>query len=488
MNRSSLGQLVVPRGLLTLLLLLLADAPSSLMAQGRGPAAVVVSPVQRREVSTWQSYVGTVYPMKKSAVGAAVDGRVVGFPVNIGDRVKKGSPLCQLLTETISLQISSAEAELRLRDEELNELKNGTRPEEINQSLARKESAQALLDYAKGRYQRAKRLSQQAQVITEEQLEESLSAFIAAERTFQAADLEHQLLVKGPRAEKILQQQARVEGQRDLVEQLKDQLKKHTMIAPFDGYVVAEGTEVGEWVSRAQVVAEVVYLDEVEIEAHVLDSQIDFIRPGQEVAIEVTALSKSSRSGFYLGTVAEVSPQGDTRTRTFPVRIRAKNVIREDGPELKSGMIARVALPSDSRQEAVLVPKDSIVLGTGAPKVYGIVPAPPAPPGGGAPGASPKPSPPADKKAAAGPPPMLAKPIPVELGLSDGEWVAVSGDLAGIEQVVVLGNERLMPFPTPVVVTDVRKPLVKAEDAESKLQPARNEPEAENGKSPQSGR
>lgn len=478
MNRCFRSQSNVARGLL--LLLVGAVLQTSVMAQGRGPASVVVSPVQRREVSTWQSYVGTVYPLKKSAVGAAVDGRVTDFPVNIGDRVKKGDALCQLLTETISLQISSAEAELRLREEELNELKNGTRPEEIDQALARKESAQAMLDYAKGRYQRAKRLSQQAQVITEEQLEEVLSSYISAERAFQAADLEHRLLVKGPREEKILQQQARVEGQRDLVEQFKDQKNKHTMRAPFDGYIVAEGTEVGEWVSRAQVVAEVVYLDEVEVEAHVLDSQIDFIRPGQEVTLEVTALSKSSRSGFYLGKVSEVSPQGDTRTRTFPVRIRARNVIRDDGPELKSGMIARVALPSDSRKEAVLVPKDAIVLGTGAPKVYGVIPAPPGSPAGGPPAGSAKGAPAADKPGAPAPPAKLAKPIPVELGLTEGEWIAVSGDLAGIEEVVVLGNERLMPFPTPIVVTDVRKPLVKP--GEGKSEPAGDKSESDRPK------
>lgn len=463
MNQRVFHHNIVAGGLLGLALLTSA-APA--LGQGRGPASVVVSPVERREVSTWQSYVGTIYPLKKSAVGAAVDGRVTDFPVKVGDRVEAQAPLCQLLTRTIELQIEAARAELLLRDEELNELNAGSRPDEIAQALARRDSTKALRDFAKDRFERAAELIKRGNVITEEQYQESQSAYLAAEQNYRAADSEYRLVMDGPREEKKKQQVARVAAQQALVDQLEDQKVKHTMKAPFAGYIVAEGTEVGEWVSRAQVVAEVVFLDEVEIEAHVLDSQIDFVRAGQSATVEVGALASSSGTAFYRGTVTEVSPQADTRTRTFPVRIRVPNVIRKDkSPELKAGMIARVALTAGSLKEAVLVPKDSIVLGAGSPKVYGVIKAPPGGggPGGGAPKAAAAKAAPADKKPADEAPALLAKPIPVELGLTVGDQIAVTGDLAGIEQVVVLGNERLMPFPTPIVISGVRKPVVDVE-------------------------
>jgi multidrug efflux pump subunit AcrA (membrane-fusion protein) len=421
-----------------------------------GPAPVVAARVVQRDVAGGQTFVGTVTPAKRSAVGSAVDGRVVDYPINIGDRVVKGQPLCQLLTETISIQIAAAEAELRLRAEELRELQNGSRPEEIAQAEAKVEALQALRDFALARYKRFQQLAEQGQTITLEQLEQSRSASIEAERMLNADQQMLTLLVKGPREEKIAQAQARKEAQAELVQQLKDQLKKHAMVSPFDGYVVTEQTEVGEWVTKGQVVAEVVYLDDVEIEAHVLDAQIDSVRVGQTVRVELPALKQP----LFVGTVAYISPQGDVKSRTFPVRITVKNQIREDGPAIKAGMMARVTLPVGQSHDALLLPKDAVVFGGPSPVVYVVEPAPPpsAVPGPStkaAPGAKapPNAAPPADPNA---PPPEVVRPVPVVLGIADGNLVEVTGDLKPGDRVVTLGNERLRPM-APVNVIQVQE-------------------------------
>ena len=417
-----------------------------------GPSPVVVARAVQRDVAGGQTFVGTVTPAKRSAVGSAVDGRVTEYPIDLGDRVTKGQPLCQLLTETISLQIAAAEAELRLRAEELRELKNGSRPEEILNAKARVEALQAQRDYATSRFKRAEQLAQQGQTITQEQLDQARSAAIEAERMFLAEQQTHKMLVQGPREEKVAQAQARMEAQAELVQQLKDQLRKHTMIAPFDGYVVSEQTEVGEWVTKGQVVAEVVYLDDVEIETHVLDAQIDAVRVGQPVRVEVPAL----KSPLFIGEVAHISPQGDVKSRTFPVRIRVKNQIREGGPAIKAGMMARVTLPVGQAHDALLVSKDAIVFGGPSPVVYVVGPAPPTPPGanGGAAAKSPavaKAAPPIDPHA---PPPEVVRPVPVVLGIADGNLIEVTADLKPGDRVVVLGNERLRPMAPVHVIRD----------------------------------
>lgn len=428
----------------------------SVGAQGPNmpPPPVVVARVIKKEVASGQTYVGTVMPSKRSAVGSAVDGRVTEFPVNVGDRVAKGQPLCRLLTETISLQIAAEEAELRLRDAELSELKNGSRPEEIAQAEARMQAADSAKDLTSRRLKRATQLVNQGQTITQEQLEEYQSASITAERMLHAAQQEHQLVVKGPRPERFLQAQAKLEGQRELVNQLKDQLKKHTMIAPFDGYVIHEGTEVGEWVTRGQVVATVVALDEIEIEAHVLDSQIDPIRVEMPVRVEVPAL----RQPLFVGAVTHVSPQGDLKSRTFPVHVKVVNTIREDGPTLKAGMVARVTLPVGQPHEALVVPKDAIVFGGPAPMVFVVGP-PPAPPAG------------ASEAAKAGPPPEAVRPVRVELGIADGNWIEVVGDLKAGDRVVVLGNERLRPGQPIRVTREVEPPAENSEKAAAVTKP-----------------
>lgn len=435
------------RSAVGIMLVAITVAADGAWAQGpnRPPPPVVVAKVVKKEVASGQTYVATVMPSKRSAVGSAVDGRVTNYPVNVGDRVKKGDTLCQLLTETINLQIAAAEAEMRLRESELEELKNGSRDEEKSQAEARMQAAASTRDFAGRRLKRATQLASQGQTITQEQLEEFQSAATTAERIYHAAHQEHQLTLKGPRPERIAQAQAKLDNQRELVRQLQDQQKKHTMIAPFDGYIVQEGTEVGEWVTRGQVVATVIALDEIEIEAHVLDSQIDPIRVGMPVRVEVTALKQP----LYVGEVARVSSQGDLKSRTFPVSIRVKNVIREDNPTLKAGMVARVTLPVGLPHEAVVVPKDSIVFGGTAPVVYVVGPLPPpaAPPGG----ATPKGNPPA-AAAPSGSPLEGVRPVRVELGVADGSKIEVVGELADGDRVVVLGNERLFPG-QPVRVT-----------------------------------
>jgi len=387
-------------------------------------------------------------PAKMSAVGSAVDGRVTEYPIEIGDRVTKTQPLCRLLTETINLQIAAAEAELRLREEELRELTNGSRPEEIAQSKAKMDAAFAVNKFAQGRFKRAEQLVEQGRTLTQEQLEEYLSAAVTAEKNLHAAEQEFQLMTKGPREEKIAQAKARSDAQQELVQQLKDQLRKHTMIAPFDGYIVARHTELGEWVTRGQVVAEVVYLDDVEIEAHVLDSQIDYVRLGMEAKVDIPALNPP----IFVGEVIRISPQGDLKSRTFPVKIRVKNTIREDGPVLKSGMLARATLPVGKSQESLLVPKDAVVFGGPVPVVYVVV------------AAAPVKEPPATATPAGGEPALSVKPVPVEIGIASGQWLEVKADLKVDDRVVVLGNERLRPgAPVSILREDVPGSQAKLE-------------------------
>lgn len=411
----------------------LAGSFSPALAQkppGKGgppPASPVeVDRVQQREVAAGQTFVGTVFPLKRSAVGSAVDGRVVDYPIEIGLRVKKGEALCQLLTETIDLQISAGEAELELKSFELAELENGTRPEEIEQAKARMESAQSVKQYAAARYKRAVALAEQGQTLTKEQLEQTQSAAVEAEKTFHMEEMAYQLAKIGPREEKKKQAEAKRAAQAHLVQQLKDQLRKHTMIAPFDGYVVTENTEVGEWVSRSQVVATIVHLDTVEIEAHVLDAHIDHVRQGMSVRVEVPAANPP----LFVGTVSSVVPEADMKSRTFPVKVQVPNTIRDDGPVLKSGMLARVTLPTGTPAKSQLVPKDAVVFGGPTPMVYVV-------------------------DAEAGQDELgKVRPVPVQLGVADGKWLAVSGELKLNQMVVVLGNERLRPGQDVKVIKD----------------------------------
>ena len=188
-----------------------------------------------------------------------------------------------------------------------------------------------------------------------------------AEQKYEEAKAAHQLAVDGPRVEQIAQAKAQTAMQDAIVRRLRDQIKKHTIISRFAGYVTAEHTEVGQWVTRGDPVAEVVALDEVDIVAKVVESQVPYIHVGDSVRVEVPSLPTE----VFTGSVAAVVPQADVRSRTFPVKVIVPNRITEAGtPLLKAGMLARLTLRTGDTQQAMLVPKDALVLQEKNPTVW----------------------------------------------------------------------------------------------------------------------
>jgi RND family efflux transporter MFP subunit len=372
-----------------------------------------VSPVIAREVAASQTFVGTVMPLRKAIIGSAVDGRVIEYPLNEGDRVERGQMLAQLLTDTIRLELAAAEAELELRKQELAELENGTRPEELEQAQARMVAAQARWQYAQARRARAGKVGQ---AMSEEEREEMIALAVEAEQAYREAKAAHQLAVEGPRKEQIAQAAAMVAVQQATVDRLKDQIEKHTIISRFAGYVTAEHSEVGQWVKQGDPVAEVVALDEVEVVAQVVEQYAPHIRSGMSVSVELPALGGPPLSGV----VAAIVPQADVQARTFPVKVRVKNEVSADGPLVKSGMYARVMLPTGKTQMATLVYKDALVLGGQQPIVHVVDAAPNAKQG-------------------------KARPVSVQLGIAQGSMIQVMGELQPGQLVVVQGNERLRP-------------------------------------------
>ncbi|TWT43135.1 efflux RND transporter periplasmic adaptor subunit [Botrimarina hoheduenensis] len=392
-------------------------ALATVAAQPPGAPMIVVSPVVQRTIAATQVFVGTVAPVKRALIGSAVDGRVVEFPVEEGDRVESGSKLAQLMIETISLELAAAEAELDLRTQRLAELQAGSRPEEIEQLRARMAATEARRNYNEARLNRVKGVYQSNRAITEDEYEEAIANAAEATEMHLEAKAAHALAVAGSRKEVIAQARAEVAMQQAVVDRLRDQIQKHTIITRFAGYVVSEHTEVGQWVNRGDPVAEVVALDEVEVVAQVVEQSVPFILPGSIITIEIPAIPGRT----FRGKVMVSIPQADSRSRTFPVKVLVKNEITPAGPLLKPGMYARLTLPIASQQNAMLVPKDAIVLGGRQPLVFAIGP-----------------------NASVGSEGTV-RAVPVEIGSASGPLLQVVGELGPDDAVVVEGNERLRP-------------------------------------------
>ncbi len=413
--------------------LLLVGSAFSIPVSGQGPAAppaalVVVAQAVEADVTDGRVYVGSVYPTQMALIGSAVDGRVIEFMVEAGDRVADGQSLAQLLTETISKEHEAAVAELAIRQSELLELENGSREQEVRQAKAMVNSRLAVLDYERQQLKRIEQLATGANpVVTDDQVQETVSRVSAAEAAWEDAEAAFQLVVEGPRPERIEQARARVLLQQAVCDRLLDQLQKHTIYSRFDGYVSAEHTERGAWVNRGGPVAEVIALDQVEIVLNVIEDQIPFVHLGDSVRIELSAVPDR----IWTGKVSRIVPQADLRARTFPVKVLVENSIEDGVPVLKAGMLARGILATGPRVRATLVPKDALVLGGPQPQVYVVTPASIQP---GRSGVSSQTG--------------TVRSVPVALGVARDNHIQVTGAIRPGDLVVVRGNERIRP-PAP---------------------------------------
>ena len=423
-----------------LLVGLLATAVFPVVALAQfGPAKVSVTEViERKDVASGRVFVGTVEARRHSSIGSAVSGRVVEFLVNEGDRVAAKQPLARLLTKNLEIQIAAAKAELKLREEELLELKNGTRVEERSEAEARMNAAESAMKFAKARLARTKGLVQR-NATTTEQIDEDTSLSETAAASYLAAKAANDLAIAGPRKERIAQAAARASVAEEEVNRLLDILEKHTITAPFAGYVVAEHTEVGQWIESGKLVAEIVEVDPIEVRVNVQESYVPRLLIGMSARIDVDALPEQT----FVGTVSAIVPKGDEKSRTFPVRITLSNSKQADGtPVLKPGMFAKVELPVDQKKVVMLVPKDSLVLGREQPLVYVV-----------------------DKKSEK----QIARLVSVQLGIAAGAWIEVRGELEPGQQVIVEGNERLRPdteiIPVPA---EIKPPALNSSASISK--------------------
>lgn len=327
--------------------------------QAMPPAPVVVSEVRSGLLAPVSEFIGTVYYHQVSDVAAEVEGLVESVLFEEGKRVEKDRIMVKLSTDVLSKSLQAV--------------------------VASYEQALSDLENARADFVRTETLYRE-NLVTESRYDDTRFRVQGLEK--RAAALK-----------------AEVERQETL-------LNKKDVRAPFDGIVIRKHVERGEWLSPGAVVATVGSDNVIDVIAEVPEHSLKYLRQGTEVGI--------SAGGKQLaGSIFAFIPKGDISTRTFPVRIRAKNT-----GSLIEGMEARVLLPVGERDESLMVPRDAVVTAFGNTVVYIIIDS-------------------------------AAKMVPVKVISYQGMTAGVRAD--GLHEgmkVVIKGNERLRDGQTVAIQQD----------------------------------
>ncbi len=321
--------------------------------QNSHPVPVRVAKVEIRSVSDQISLVGTAEAIAKSMIASEVSGIVEYFPVKEGDYIKKGDLLVKLKSTDLKLILKGA--------------------------VAAKEKSIANLEKAKKELARVSRLKD-ANSIAERKYDEALYNYRAI-------------------SQELVQNNAKNE-------QLEYEIAQKKVLSPFSGFIAGEHTQVGQWVSAGGAVVTLIDLSKIRITVDVPERYAVLLPAKGSVKVNIKSITDKPLSG----KIYAILPQGNSESRTFPVRINLAN----PGFKIRSGMEVFVTFDLAHTRNALLVPKDSVVTSGENKMVFSVA--------GG-----------------------KAVPVRVKItGYFDGN-VAVEGNLKPGDQVVIRGNERLRP-------------------------------------------
>jgi HlyD family secretion protein len=280
---------------------------------------VATALVTRGAVADVVAATGTVQAVTTVQVGTQVSGTVAWLGADFNSIVHKGQVIAKLDPSLFEAQVEQARA-------------NQTK------AAADLDNAQVKVADAQQKYQRAKDLSAK-QLIAQSDLDAAKVALDLAEAT-----------VRSIRAQLVQAQAAVNQAQLNL---------DHTIItAPIDGIVIGRSVDAGQTVaasfSSPTVFSIAADLTDMQVSASIDESDIGRIRPAQRVTFQVDAYPNERFSGKV--SQVRLQPTVVQNVTTYSVIIDVPNAALK----LKPGMTANVTIEIAARENVVRVPNAAL--------------------------------------------------------------------------------------------------------------------------------
>jgi HlyD family secretion protein len=336
-------------------------------------------------------------------------GRLIERTVDEGDSVKKGQLIArldrdQLLAQrdrdvaalqsakallaqaetALAWQRQNTAADLEQRRADLDsyqarlqELKNGSRPQEIQEAKAAVDSAQAEFDRAKRDWDRAQTLYKNDDISTA-QYDQYRSRWESAEAMLKQVRERQALVLAGPRIEQIEAAAAQVERSRASLKMaesnlleikrreqelpvrradiaraeanialIDSQLADTMAYSPVDGVVLVKAADVGEVLAAGITVVTIGDIDHPWLRAYINETDLGRIKLGSKAKISTDSYPDKEYEGrvSFIASEAEFTPkQIQTEEERVKLVYRIKIDMENPRHELKSNMPADAVL------------------------------------------------------------------------------------------------------------------------------------------------
>jgi len=278
-----------------------------------------------------------------------------------------------VLERTLPAEVARAEAGVRTLASQLDEIRAGTRTQEIERANQAMQGASAVLQDAKRNLARYENLFQKG-TVSEKEWDAVRLRHETTLREYERSREAYELAIEGSREETIRAAEARLEegkavlrqarsnlmridaarkdidaaraataAARAAVDQASIQLEYARLKAPSAGVITSRNIEPGEVVTPGREVLTLSRLDTVDLKIFVEETEIGRVKPGQKAEVRVDTFPGKS----FSGTVTFISPEGEFTPKiiqTKKERVKLVYLVKISIPnpamELKSGMPA----------------------------------------------------------------------------------------------------------------------------------------------------
>jgi HlyD family secretion protein len=309
---------------------------------------------------------GYIVAHHKINVNSKVTGRLAWIGVEKGDKVKQGQVLVRLEDQEFRAQVQQATGAVDNTRAYLQQLQNGSRPEEIQHARHSLDEAGANLANDRISLTRARELVAKG-VAPRQTLDDATARFEASQQRVSALEQQLRLTQIGPRAEEIARAKGallQAEGQLAFAQ---SQLEATLIRAPVNGTILERTAEKGELVTSQFASAAVngpvgsvvslADLDDLQVELDI--AQDDFAKLGPKQRGAVTTDAFPDRR--YEGVISEIAPEANRQKATVQVKVQILNPDRYLRPEMN----ATVKFHPDEGKEpgitaGILVPRTAV--------------------------------------------------------------------------------------------------------------------------------
>jgi multidrug efflux pump subunit AcrA (membrane-fusion protein) len=329
---------------------------------------VTVEAARRGPISRELNLTGETVAVESVVIAATVEGPISYCPWREGDRVESTADgptkLVEISREVYRAEVKAAEAALEVATAKLEDLKAGTRPEEILKAAETVRQLDESANFAKSDLERITQLVESGS-LPGEALDKARVEYVAEQAKLSAAKRNLEMLEAGYTRTAIAVQEAVVKEADAKLDLARARLNECVIFAPFSGTITRVHVRPGDMAAPRAPLLEMADLSSLVIRVAVPEAHASAVREGTEAAVFLDALPGKS----FAGKVTRLYPELDRRMRT-----RTVELVLGEPVSLFPGMFARVRLELESVDEAVTVPLQAIsVTPAGRQAVYVVV-------------------------------------------------------------------------------------------------------------------